>query len=99
MSSMADLVYELPRELANDLRHRHLGPYAHGTFAAWRAYMPTQENIKFGVIHSPAPSLPSRNQIMAIAVKKHAKVDGKLFLSSPILLDFSILFQILCPGL
>ena len=43
MSSMADLVYELPRELANGLRHRHLGPYAHGTFAAWRAYMHTQE--------------------------------------------------------
>ena len=34
-----------------------------------------------------------------MAVKKHVKVDIKLFLFSPILLDFSILFQIFCPGL
>ena len=36
---------------------------------------------------------------MAIAVKEQAKVDVKLFLSYPVLLDFSILFQLLCPGL
>ena len=36
---------------------------------------------------------------MAVAVKKKAKVDIKLFLSCPVLLDFSILFQIFCPGL
>ena len=29
---------------------------------------------------------------MAVAVKKHAKVDIKLFLSCPVLLDFSIFF-------
>ena len=36
---------------------------------------------------------------MTIAVKKHAKVDIKLSLSCIVLLDFSILFQIFCPGL
>ena len=30
---------------------------------------------------------------------KHAKVDIKLFFSCPILLDFSFLYQIFCPGL
>ena len=44
-------------------------------------------------------SLPSRNETLAVAVKKHAKVDIKLFLSCPVLLDLSILFQIFCPGL
>ena len=34
-------------------------------------------------------SLPSRNSNLAIAVKKHAKVDIKLFLPRLILLDFS----------
>ena len=38
-------------------------------------------------------SLPE-NKALAIAVKKHAKVDIKLFLSYPVLLDLSILFQI-----
>ena len=36
---------------------------------------------------------------MAVAVKKHAKVDIKLFLSCPVLLNFSSLFQIFCIGL
>ena len=36
---------------------------------------------------------------MAIAVKKQAKVVIKPFLACPILLDFSALFQIFCPGL
>ena len=39
-------------------------------------------------------SLLSRNQTLAIAVKKHAKVEIKLFLISPILLYFSTLFHI-----
>ena len=34
-------------------------------------------------------SLPSRNSDLAIAVKKHAKADIKLFLPRLILLDFS----------
>ena len=45
------------------------------------------------------PTLPSRNYTLAIAGKKQAKVDMKLSLSCPILLGFSILFQIFCPGL
>ena len=36
---------------------------------------------------------------MAVAVKKHAKVDIKLFLSCPVLLDFPTPFQISRPGL
>ena len=35
------------------------------------------------------PSLFSRNSTLAIEVKTHAKVDIKLFLACPILLDFS----------
>ena len=36
---------------------------------------------------------------LAIAVKKHAQTDIKFFLSCPVFLDFSILFQIFCLGL
>ena len=49
--------------------------------------------------NSWVPSLPARTQISARVIRKLAKVDIKLFLSCPILLDFSILFQIFCPGL
>ena len=42
------------------------------------------------------PSLPCKNQTLTRAVKKHAKVDIKLFFSCPILLNFSNMFQILC---
>ena len=45
------------------------------------------------------PSLPPKNETLAIAVKKHAKKDIKPFLSCSILLDFSILSKILFPGL
>ena len=44
------------------------------------------------------PSLPSRKENLVIEVL-HEQVDIKLFLPCPILLDFSILFQIFCPGL
>ena len=36
---------------------------------------------------------------LAMAVRKYAKVDIKLFLPGSLLLDVSILFQIFCPGL
>ena len=36
------------------------------------------------------PGLPSRNETLAVAVKKHAKVDIKLFFSCTVLLDFSL---------
>ena len=45
------------------------------------------------------PSLPSTNSTLAVAVKKHVKVDIELFLPGPVLLDFSILFQLFSPGL
>ena len=45
------------------------------------------------------PSRPSRDQTLAAVVKKQAKENIKLFLSCPVLLDFSIFFQIFCPGL
>ena len=45
------------------------------------------------------PSQPFRNYTLVIAVKKHAKVDVKLSLSCPILLDLSILFTVFCPVL
>ena len=48
-------------------------------------------------MHRLVLSLPSRSQTLAIAVKKHAKTDTKLFFSYPFLLDLSILFQIFCP--
>ena len=53
---------------------------------------------KFGWRHSLVPSPLSRNSTLAVAVKKHSKIDIKLFLSCPALLDFSISFQIFCPG-
>ena len=37
------------------------------------------------------PSLLTTNQTLAIAVKKQAKIDIKLFFSNPVLLDFIIL--------
>ena len=58
-----------------------------------------QKNFKLGWTHSIVPSLPSRNQTLVIAVKKHAKIDTKLFFSCPVSLDFFILFQIFCPRL
>ena len=88
MSSIANLVYEFPHEWPNDLRLGILG-----NKEILRKYQISVETCL------PVSSLPSRNQTLAIAVKKHAKVDIKLFLSFIVLLDFSILFQIFCPGL
>ena len=42
---------------------------------------------------------PSRNYTLAIAVKKHGKENINLFLSRPVLMGFSILFQIFSSGL
>ena len=86
ISSIANLVYELPHELPNDLRLRKSQEI--------RKY---QKNIKFRWTYSPVPSLLSRTQILQIAVKKHAKTDTKLFFSCSVLLRYSILFQIFCP--
>ena len=66
MSSAANLVYKLPHKLRNDLRHRIFGKKKY------------QKNVKFRWIHSLVASF-SRNYILAIAVKKYAKKDMKLF--------------------
>ena len=58
-----------------------------------------QKSLHFGWTHSLVPSFTSRNQSLLIAVKKHAKTYTKLFFFCPVLLDYSILFQIFCPGL
>ena len=82
ISSIANLVYELP----NDLRVTILGnKEILGKSQIW--------------VETEPSAHPSRNKTLAKAVKKHAKVDIQLFLPYPILLDFSILFQIFCPGL
>ena len=44
-------------------------------------------------VDSPVPSIPCRNKTLEIAVKTHAKVDIKLFIFCPILLDFSRIVQ------
>ena len=84
ISSMANLVYDFPHELPNDLRLYEIRRY--------------QKSVKHGWIHSLMPSLPSRNQTLPIAVKKHTKMDTKLFFYCPVLPDLPMLFQIFCPG-
>ena len=59
----------------------------------------TQKNMKFGWTPSLVPSLPSITQTLRIAVKKHSKAETKLFFFCSVLLYYSSLFQIFCPGL
>ena len=44
----------------------------------------------FGSRHRPVPSLPPRNYTLAIAVKKHAEEDIKLFLSCPVAVHLAL---------
>ena len=60
--SIANLLYELPHELPNDLRL--IGTYD------FRKY---QKNLKFGWKHSLVPSFLSRIQTLSIAVKNTQK--------------------------
>ena len=87
ISIVANFAYELPHELLNDLRLRILGNQE------------ILENLRFVWRHSLMPSPASRTQTLPIAVKEHAKTDTKLFFFCPVLLDYSILFQISSPGL
>ena len=57
------------------------------------------KTLKFGWAHSVVPSLPSRNQTLAIAAENHANIERKLFFSCPVFLEYSILFQTFCLGL
>ena len=93
---MANLVYELPHELQNDL------VVPHGIFAAGGAFVPTQEKKKLRILRNKEILHILGIRILgtlAVAFKKHAKVDIKLFLPCLVLLDFSILFHMPCPGL
>ena len=83
ISIIANLVYELPHVLPNDLILRILGKNLRK-----RRKMRKISNLGGDIV---VPSLPSRNLTLAIAVKNHAKVDIKLFFSCLVLLDFSIL--------
>ena len=64
---MGTLVYELPHELSNNLRLGILG----NKEILGRSQIWVERN----------PSLPPRNQTLAMAVKKHAKVGIKLLSS------------------
>ena len=88
ISSVANLVYDLPHKLPNDLQLRILrNKEILGKSLIWVETEPSAQSafqkLKFG----------------NSSKKKHVKVDIKLFLSCPFLLDFYILFQLFCPGL
>ena len=50
-------------------------------------------------LHGPCPGSTLEIKLLAIAVKKHAKVAIKLFFTCPVLLDHYPLIQIFCVGL
>ena len=83
VSSTVNLVYELLHELSNNIRLRI------------QEIRNNQQNNKFGRRHSLVSNLLSRNEGFAIAVQKHARVYIKNFLTCLVLLQFSILCQIL----
>ena len=85
ISSRVNLIYELTYELPNDLRLRKSGNI-------------NKNSNLGGDIAQCQVSLPEI-KLCQYQQKKHAKVDIKLFLTYPVLLDFSALFQIFCPVL
>ena len=54
---------------------------------------------KFLGTYPSSKSLLCRNQFLALAVKKDAKVDTKVFRSCPTFLNFFSVCQKFCPGL
>ena len=76
-----NLVYELHQELPNNVRLRILGNQK------------ILKNPRFCSRHGLVFSLPSRNEILTIAVKKHAELNFELLKSFPILLDFFTFFS------
>ena len=64
ISSIKNLVHELPNKFPNDLRPRILGNQE--ISEKCQIYEETQRLV---------PSLPSRNQTLTIVVKKHTKLD------------------------
>ena len=57
------------------------------------------ERLKTKDLRKLGSSLPSGNKTFVIAVKNYAEAFIKVFCTCPILFDFFIFFQILCPGL
>ena len=76
ISRKRNLVYEFSYELPNDLRLSISG----------NQEMLERSQIKLEA--QPSAQSPFQKLILVIAGKKHAKVDIKLFLSCPLLLDF-----------
>ena len=58
--------------------------------------IPPHPPILYCYLENPGDGAQHLFKISAVTVKKHRKVDIKMFLHCPILLNFSILFQILC---
>ena len=89
MSSIVNLVYELLHELPKDLRFRFLGSQE------------LSEKSQIWMETEPSTQSPFNKLALVVAVKKkkHAKIDTNFFFSCPVLRDFSILFQIMFPGL
>ena len=76
----------MPHELANDLRLRILGNKEMlGKSQIWVETLPSAQ--------SPFQKLNFGN-----SSQKTRKSRYQIFLPCPVLLDFSILFQIFCPG-
>ena len=88
MSSIVNLVYELPHQLPNDLRFRFLGSQEISEKS--QIWMETQLSTQ-----SPFNKLA----LVVVVEKKHVKIDTNFLFSCPVLRDFSILFQIIFPGL
>ena len=65
-----------------------------GQLAPWENWLNPSQSNWIVVLKTDVLLGTSRNLILAAAVKKHAKVDIKLFLPCPVSLDFSILSKI-----
>ena len=75
--SIVNYVYELRHKLPNDLRLRNIGNQ--------EMKEKSQNCVKTKKLIS---SLPSKNKVLTIAIKTHAKVEIKVLLSCPNLPDF-----------
>ena len=87
ISSITNFVYELPNELANDLRFKI------------SLNLQILKVLMFDWRRSFLHLLPSRNKALAIKSKKYAKIDSEVFCSCLILVKIFILFKIFRAGL
>ena len=84
---MKNIVYELPRELSNDVRLRILRNY--------KILGKCQDWVEI----EPSALLCSRYKNFVMAVKNYAETVIKFFCSCHNLYDFFTLVDIFCPGL